>query len=154
MTWGVRSAEAQAASGYRAIVAVMLYGGNDSNNMILPYTDYAAYAAIRTAASNVAIAQANLLQFPGLGKVYGFHPSMASVAPVYTAGKMAVLANAGTLIAPIANKAAYQSTASIRPASLFSHSDQQDQWNGLLPNAAIRRLARTLPLGTPVRIAA
>jgi uncharacterized protein (DUF1501 family) len=137
-TWGVRSAEAQAASGYRAIVVVMLFGGNDSNNMIVPYTDYAAYAAVRTAASNVALTQAQLIQFPAQGKTYGFHPSMASVAPVYTAGKMAVICGAGTLIAPIANRAQYQSTPSLRPMSLFSHSDQQDQWVGLLPNAAVR----------------
>ena len=41
-TWGVKSAEAQAASGYRASVVVFLFGGNDSINMIVPYTDYAA----------------------------------------------------------------------------------------------------------------
>ena len=47
-TWGVESANAQAASGYKAIVCVFLFGGNDSNNMIVPYTDYAEYAAVRT----------------------------------------------------------------------------------------------------------
>jgi uncharacterized protein (DUF1501 family) len=137
-TWGVQSAEAQAASPYRAIVVVFLFGGSDSNNMIIPYTDYAAYSAVRTAASNVAIPQANLIQFPAAGKTYGFHPSMASVAPVYTAGKMAVLANAGTLVVPLANRAAYQSSANPKPLSLFSHSDQQDEWNGLIANVAVR----------------
>jgi len=137
-TWGVRSAEAQATSGYRAIVVVFLFGGNDSNNMILPYTDYASYAAIRTAASNVALTQAQLIQFPAAGKTFGFHPSMASVAPVYTAGKMAVLANAGTLVVPLANRLAYQSSANPKPPSLFSHADQQDEWSGLVPNAPVR----------------
>jgi uncharacterized protein (DUF1501 family) len=136
-TWGVQSAEA-AASTYRAIVVVFLFGGNDSNNMIIPYTDYAAYSAVRTAASNVAIAQANLIQFPAAGKTFGFHPSMASVAPVYTAGKMAVLANAGTLVVPLANRAAYQLSTNPKPPSLFSHADQQDEWNGLINNAAVR----------------
>jgi uncharacterized protein (DUF1501 family) len=137
-TWGVQSAEAQAASGYRAIVVVFLFGGNDSNNMIVPFTDYGAYAAIRTAASNVALTQAQLIQFNAQSKVFGMHPSMASVAPLYAAGKLAVLANVGTLKAPIANRAAYQSTPSLRPPSLFSHSDQQDQWNGLQPGAPVR----------------
>ncbi len=137
-TWGIESANAAVGSGYRAIVCVFLFGGSDSNNMIIPYTDYAAYSAVRTTASAVGIPQANLIQFPAAGKTYGFHPSMASLAPVYTAGKMAVLANAGTLVAPIANKAAYQSTPSLRPPNLFSHSDQQDQWSGLLPNAPTR----------------
>ena len=137
-TWGVNSAEAQAASTYRAIVVVMLFGGNDSNNMIVPFTDYAAYSAVRTVASNVQLTQAQLLQFPANGKTYGFHPSMAPVAPLYAAGKMAVIANAGTLIRPIPNRAAYQSTPSLRPPNLFSHSDQQDQWSGMQPNQPIR----------------
>jgi uncharacterized protein (DUF1501 family) len=137
-TWGVKSAEAQATSGYRAIVVVFLFGGNDSNNMIVPYTDYAAYANVRTAASNVALTQAQLIQFNAQSKVYGFHPSMSAVAPLYTSGKLAVLANAGTLKAPIANRAAYQANPSLRPPSLFSHSDQQDQWNGLQPGAPVR----------------
>ncbi len=137
-TWGVKSAEAQAASGYRAIVVVFLFGGNDSNNMIIPYTDYAAYSAIRTAASNVQIPQANLIQFTGQGKTYGFHPSMSSLAPLYAAGKMAVLANAGTLVVPLANRAAYQSSANPKPMALFSHSDQQDEWCGVIPTAAVR----------------
>src|SRR6188472_1118246 len=86
-TWGVSSAEAQALTGYKAIVVVMLFGGNDSNNMIIPYTDYAAYAGVRTAASNVGIPQAQLVQFTAGAKTYGFHPSMATIAPLYTAGK-------------------------------------------------------------------
>lgn len=137
-TWGVKSAEAQAASGYRAIVVVFLFGGNDSNNLIVPYTDYASYANVRTAASNVALTQAQLIQFPAQGRIFGFHPSMSSLAPLYTSGKLAVLANAGTLKQPIANRAAYLASSAVRPPNLFSHSDQQDQWNGLQPGAAVR----------------
>jgi uncharacterized protein (DUF1501 family) len=137
-TWGVESANAQAASGYKAIVCVFLFGGNDANNMIIPYTDYAAYSAVRTAASAVGIPQANLLQFnaPSAGKTFGFHPSMASVAPVYAAGKLAVIANSGTLLAPL-TKAQYQAGTN-RPPNLFSHSDQTDAWQGLLNNVASR----------------
>jgi len=135
-TWGVESANAQAASGYKAIVCVFLFGGNDSNNMVIPHTDYAAYAAVRTAASAVGIPQANLLQFNAASKVYGFHPSMTSVAPLYGAGKLAVIANSGTLLAPL-TKADYQAGRN-RPANLFSHSDQTDAWQGLQPGAASR----------------
>lgn len=138
-TWGVESASAAVGSGYKAIVCVFLFGGNDSNNMIIPYTDYSQYSAIRTAASNVALTQAQLIQFAAAsqgGKMFGFHPNMSSVAPVYTAGKMAVLANAGTLIRPL-TKAQYQANQG-RPSNLFSHADQQDQWSGLLANQAVR----------------
>jgi len=137
-TWGVKSAEAQAVSPYRAIVVVFLFGGSDSNNMIIPYTNYGAYSTVRTAASNVGIPQNQLIQFPAQGITYGFHPSMSSVAPVYTAGKMAVLANLGTLVVPLANKAAYQSSANPKPPNLFSHADQQDEWSGLIPSAPLR----------------
>ena len=137
-TWGVESANAQAASGYKAIVCVFLFGGNDSNNMIVPYTDYAEYAAVRTPASNVALTQAQLLQFtaPSHAKTFGFHPSMDPVAPYYASGNLAVIANSGTLVKPM-TKAQY-STPGYRPPSLFSHSDQQDQYNGLLMGAPVR----------------
>ncbi len=137
-TWGVQSAEAQAATGYKAIVCVFLFGGNDSNNMVVPYTDYAQYSAVRTVASNVQLTQAQLLQFnaPSKGKIYGFHPNATPMAPLYAAGKLAVLANAGTLIQPL-TKAQY-AVAANRPSNLFSHSDQQSMWQGLLANTPVR----------------
>ncbi len=137
LRWGVESAEAQAMGGYKAIVCVFLFGGSDSNNMIIPYTDYAQYAATRTVASNVAITQAQLLPFtaPSAGKQYGFHPSFAPLAPTYTSGNLAVIANAGTLIAPI-TKTDYQQGKN-RPQNLFSHSDQQNAWMGQLPGQAV-----------------
>lgn len=131
-TWGVKSAEAQAASGYKAIVAVFLFGGSDSNNMIIPYDDYGAYLNVRTAASNVGIPQAQLVQFTGGGKKYGFHPEMATLAPLYASGKMAVIANSGTLVRPIKDRNDYRQNPLVRPPNLFSHSDQQDAWSGLI----------------------
>jgi uncharacterized protein (DUF1501 family) len=131
LRWGVESAEAQAMSGYKALVCVFLFGGNDSNNLVIPFTDYAQYALTRTMASNVAIAQAQLLQFPAAGKTYGFHPSFAPLTSTYSSGNLAVIANAGTLIAPI-TQADYKSGKN-RPQNLFSHSDQQNAWMGQLP---------------------
>ena len=139
-SWGIESANAQGGPAYRAMVCVFLFGGNDSNNMIVPYTDYAEYSAVRTAVSNVALTQAQLIQFtaPSNGKIYGFHPSMSSVAPHYTSGKLAVIANSGTLIRPM-TKAQYQTGGSaFRPPNLVSHSDQQDAYNGLVTGAPVR----------------
>ena len=136
LRWGVESAEAAGAPDYKALVCVFLFGGSDSNNMIIPFTDYAQYAATRTVASNVAITQAQLLQFPAAGKTYGFHPSFAPIAPLYASGKLAVIANAGTLIQPL-TKAQYQAPGAVRPPNLFSHSDQQNAWMGQLPGVAV-----------------
>ena len=46
--FGLINALAQ-SGGYRALVCVFLFGGNDSNNMIVPVDDYAAYQAVRGA---------------------------------------------------------------------------------------------------------
>jgi uncharacterized protein (DUF1501 family) len=86
----------------------------------------------------VAITQAQLLPFNAVsapGKTYGFHPSFAALAPTYASGKLAVIANAGTLLAPL-TKAQYQSGVN-RPQNLFSHSDQQNAWMGKLPGAPV-----------------
>ncbi|MEP7205807.1 MAG: DUF1501 domain-containing protein [Casimicrobiaceae bacterium] len=137
--WGVESAHAQAVSDYKALVCVFLFGGNDSNNLIVPIDDYAQYAAVRTATSNVALTSAEVLPFTASGqggRRYGFHPAFSSLKPLFDAGKLAVIANAGTLVAPI-TKAEYTSNVN-RPPNLFSHSDQQSLWQGFLPSATIR----------------
>jgi len=135
-------AHAQSAlPGYKALVCVFLYGGNDANNTIVPITNYANYAAVRSAASNVALTQAQLLPItpvsaPNAGQTFGMHPDLVEIQPLYAQGKLAVICNAGMLVAPL-TKAQYQSGGS-RPLNLFSHSDQQNQWQGLIPGVAQR----------------
>ena len=134
--WGIEGALAQSTPTYQAIVCVFLFGGNDSNNMLVPYTDYAQYSAVRTPASNVALTQAQLLQInaPSMGKTFGLHPSFGPIQSVYNAGKAAFIVNAGTLIRPTTKT----TFAANRPPNLFSHSDQQNAWQGLVPGAPIR----------------
>jgi uncharacterized protein (DUF1501 family) len=47
--FGSLSALAQSTGDYKALVCLFLYGGNDTNNVIIPgaQTDYANYAALR-----------------------------------------------------------------------------------------------------------
>jgi uncharacterized protein (DUF1501 family) len=127
-----------AAPDYKALVCIFLFGGNDANNMIVPYDNYNApggYAATRGA---LAIPQANLLQVTPAGQGglrYGLHPNLspevaaptqaAGLLPVWQAGKLAVLCNVGTLAQPLTRQQ-YQSGAP-RPDSLFSHEDQTNQ---------------------------
>ena len=136
--FGIGSASAQAAD-YKALVCLFQFGGADSNNMVVPDTDYAQYALVRTAGSQVGIPQANLLTFTASrqgGKSFGFHPSLQPLKDLYDQKKLAVVANAGTLIAPITMT---QYKAGIdRPPNLFSHSDQQMLWQGLLPGEVVR----------------
>ena len=55
---------------------------------------------------------------------------------LYDQGKVAVVANAGTLLAPI-TMAQYKA-GTMRPPNLFSHSDQQMLWQGLIPGSITR----------------
>ncbi len=136
--WGVRAASAQASGDYKALVCVFLFGGNDSNNMVIPYDDYASYSAVRTTASNINIPQDKLLLIapPSAGARFGLHPNLGPLQTMFDARTLAVVVNAGPLLAPI-TKAEYQAGTN-RPLNLFSHSDQQNAWQGLIDGTAIR----------------
>lgn len=137
--YAVPAASAQTVTDYKALVCVFLFGGADSNHMIVPDTDYAQYALTRTPASQVALTQAEILKFTASrqgGKSYGMHPGLAPLKELYDLKKLAVLANAGTLLGPTTMT---QYKAGInRPPNLFSHSDQQMLWQGLLPSEIVR----------------
>ncbi|MGL5001361.1 MAG: DUF1501 domain-containing protein, partial [Casimicrobium sp.] len=123
---------------------------NDGNNLVIPAdSNYASYGAVRNAASNIQIAQADLLQFQpkSSSRTFGFHPSIKKLHPLMQSGKLAVLANVGPLNAPM-SKADYQANKN-RPYQLFSHSDQQAQWQNSNSNDFSRigwggRLADTI----------
>jgi len=136
--WGIRAAAAQTPSDYKALVCIFLFGGNDSNNMVIPYDNYASYAAVRNAASNIAITQAQLLRIspPSAGATYGLHPSLGPLQTLFNTGKLGIVVNAGPLRAPI-NKADYLAGRNV-PLNLFSHADQQNAWQGLIDGTAIR----------------
>ena len=131
----LRTAAAQAFTDYKALVCVFLYGGNDSNNAVVPIDDYAQYAAVR-GGSSVGLGQNELtpIRPASPGRLYGLHPQLAPLAPIFAANKMAVVCNVGTLAAPL-TRAQYRGGTGRAPRNLFSHSDQQLQWQGLVPNA-------------------
>jgi uncharacterized protein (DUF1501 family) len=122
----VEAAVMAGATDYRALVCLFLFGGNDGNNTVIPYDEYSAYQQVR--GSDVNIAKDSILKIdaPSQGMAFGLHPALAELQPIYAQGKMAVLANVGTLVQPI-TRAEYLAGAP-RPDSLFSHSDQQGQW--------------------------
>jgi uncharacterized protein (DUF1501 family) len=117
------------ANDYKALVCIFLFGGNDSNNMIIPYDDYVTYAAVRSSGATVQIPLSSLLPIspPGAGGRFGFHPSLAGLHELWTMQKLAVLCNTGPLVEPT-NRAGYTNGTAKRPQNLFSHSDQQAQW--------------------------
>jgi uncharacterized protein (DUF1501 family) len=118
-----------AGGDYRALVCVFLYGGNDGNNMVVP-TDAAGYAAYAKArgtagAGGLTLAQSSLAALGGSN--VGLHPALSPLADVWNQGHLAVQANVGTLVRPM-TKAEFQAAGAQVPTNLFSHDDQQDQW--------------------------
>jgi uncharacterized protein (DUF1501 family) len=138
-TWGVTSAQAAGAD-FKALVGVFLFGGNDSNNMVVPTdaTRWGEYAAVRSAASGIGHLQAQLLPVTdsATGNPYGLHPNLDALKTLYDSNRMAIIANAGTLLAPL-TLAQYKAGTG-RPSNLFSHSDQQVAWMGQVPNVVVR----------------
>ena len=63
---------------------------------------------------------------------FALHPSMPEVANLFGAGRLAILANAGPLVAPM-TKAQWQANSVPRPRALGSHNDQQSTWQALGP---------------------
>ena len=135
--FGLVSALAQGTTDYKALVCIFMFGGNDSNNMIVPVdANYANYASIR---ANLAIPQGSLLPLQvGSAANFGFHPNLPELQGLFNNQKVvAALTNVGTLVQPT-TPAQYKKQLSL-PENLFSHSDQQNQWQTTqlsgLPNA-------------------
>lgn len=135
----------QAAAEYRALVCIFLNGGNDGNNMVIPFdpnisTEYPAYSAARNAAG-LAIPQASLLQITpsGLGgRQFGLHPNMPEMQTLFNQGRLAVLCNNGPLVEPL-TRTTYQNGTGKKPLQLFSHSDQV----GLFQTAVANEVMQT-----------
>ena len=125
--FGLVNAFAQ-GSDYRALVCIFLFGGNDSDNMLLPYDDYDTYAAVR-AGTGIEIEKGDLLPVSPrrLTARFGFHPRLTGVHQLFLDQKVAAVVNVGPLVEPT-TRATYLNGSARRPINLFSHSDQQTQW--------------------------
>ena len=114
---------------YKALVCLFLAGGNDANNLVIP-TDAATYAAYAAGRGALALPQNAVLPITPRtndGRTWGIHPAMTELRNLFNSGQFAVLANVGTLAYPM-TKAQYTSGSVPRPSQLFSHNDQQVEW--------------------------
>lgn len=134
---GATRAAAQSLPGgddYRALVCILLAGGNDSFNMIVPKDEdeYADYAESR---SDLALDLEDLLTISptSLDRDFGFHPNMGEARDLFNAGRLAVINNVGTLVEPVTLAQVTAETARL-PLGLYSHSDQIRQWQTSVPD--------------------
>ena len=121
---------------YRALVCLFLVGGNDSFNLLIP-SDSARYNVYSTSRSGgvpagMAIDRNSLIAvhpttLDSAGDTYGMHPSCPELATLFDAGNLAFIVNTGTALQPT-TKTNYLTPGYPLPPQLFSHSDQQGQW--------------------------
>ncbi len=127
---GMLTAHAQSAGDYRALVCIFLFGGNDSNNMVVPIDSrYGAYQTMRGAVALPVSGTGAVLPIGSSG--YGLHPALTNVQRLYNERRSAPVFNVGTLVRPT-TKATLSSTR--LPRNLYSHSDQTQQWQSSDPN--------------------
>jgi uncharacterized protein (DUF1501 family) len=122
--FGALNALAQTTSNYKALVCIFLYGGNDANNTLIQF-DTAGYNNYSTIRGPLAIPQNQLLQLGALPN-FALNPNLPEIATLFNNSNAALVANVGTLVEPT-TKAQYQA-GQIVPTNLFSHPDQQLEW--------------------------
>jgi len=129
---------------YKAIVCLFLNGGHDSNNFLVPAGDPASdgiRADYEAGRGVLKLDRTTLrtLNVPTTTRAFnrwhggtispmGLHPEASHLAQLFNEGDLAVLCNTGTLAYPVASRTEYLSGKIPLPVQLFSHSDQQTQW--------------------------
>lgn len=132
----IQSALAADTTGYKALVCLFMFGGNDSHNTIVPLTtaEYNTYSAARggpAEKNGLALPQGSLLPISPAGMAansFGLHPALTNMASLFNNDKkLAFVANTGILLAPT-TLVQYNNKSVPLPPQLFSHSDMQSHW--------------------------
>ncbi len=121
------------SSGYKGLVCIMLSGGNDSFNTLIPrgQSEYQEYAGIRT---DLSIPRESLLPINPTNisnKEYGLHPSLINLQNLFEEGNAAFVANVGALVEPTTVNDYFNDRN--LPFALFSHLDQRKHWQTSVP---------------------
>lgn len=122
-------------TGYKALICLFLNGGHDSNNLLVPFsgeprTDY------ETGRGILALPASGLHRIhpDNETREFGLHPAAQPLANLFNNGRLAFVCNVGTLSYPIATRGDYLNRLVPVPPQLFSHSDQQLQWQTSVPD--------------------
>lgn len=132
-------AQGSGMSDYRALVCVFLQGGNDGHGTVIATdpTSFSAFTQARSGAPGLAYPLSELLPIVPKtsqnSRTFALNPNLAGLQNLFNAGRAAVVANTGTLIAP-ATKAQINANSIPLPASLFSHFDQTAAWQAIASN--------------------
>jgi uncharacterized protein (DUF1501 family) len=132
-----------AGTGYRALVCLFAEGGNDTFNVLSPYSgpsgtaadSYAEYVASRDVLALTHAQQIQITPDNTPGRTFGVHSLMPNLAGLFAQQKAAFIANVGTLVEPVMNRTQVITAAKRLPLGLYSHSDQAEQWQTSVPNS-------------------
>jgi uncharacterized protein (DUF1501 family) len=143
--FGALNSLAQSSTDYKALVCVFLYGGNDANNTLIQF-DTSGYANYATVRGPLALPQSSLLQLAQAPN-FALNRNLSEIGSLFDSKAAALVTNVGTLIAPTTKKQ-YQSGSTV-PTNLFSHPDQQLEWqnasqSGATPTGWAGRIADQL----------
>lgn len=147
-----RAAHAVDVSGYKALVCVFLFGGQDGHDTVLPYdqVSYDKYAAHRTGLlqeyqnqqGGSSRERANLLPLNPVNasqfgqRQFALPNSLSPLKTLFDSGKAAIIGNVGPLIQPL-TKTDWDNGLKPAPKRLFSHNDQQSTWMSSAPEGEI-----------------
>ena len=147
------AAQATEFNNYKALVCVLLDGGNDSLNMLVPMAESGqyAYSDYANAREDLAVAnnrinlsdfysgnQLNANPYPSRNtdayrhgvfslqdqNSIGVNSLMPELAQLINSKKLSIIANTGNLIAPL-SKDSYLNQTATRPPFLFAHNHQK-----------------------------
>jgi len=113
----------------KALVYVMLDGGNDAFNTLVP-TAASAYQHYSNSRNNLALAKNSLLPLSNLE--YGLHPSLPNVQRLFNQKDLAFVANVAPMVTPI-DRNEFRAGSKPIPLGLMSHSDQFKHWQTANP---------------------
>lgn len=125
---------------YKALVFVFLNGGNDAFNMVVPMGAGQLRTNYETNRGVIALAESELneLNLVSPADIYGdiassgfgLHGQCSAMADMFNNQELAVLCNIGNLVTPVTREqySGNGGTSVALPPRLFSHSDQQRQF--------------------------
>lgn len=129
-----RAADDPGRPSYKALVCIMLAGGNDAFNMLVP-ADAGSYTTYRRIRQALALPRQSLRILPGTddwGRRFGLHPAMPQLQTLFAAGDAAFVAGTGTSSEPVSSVRLRSSRVTL-PEGLFSHSRQSALWHAGRP---------------------
>ncbi len=145
---GKQPSNAAYPTDYKALVCILLSGGVDSYNMLIPmgvnasgdngFNEYKAIRSDLAVLNPIALTNPQCVGFRDFTCNYGafgVHPQMPGVRDLFNSGKLSFISNIGTLVEPILNKTQFDSGLKKLPLGLYSHNDQMMQWQTSVPQS-------------------